>query len=1393
MPQINWKLLERELNTLKSDMEPFTLKISDLVMMQMTGRLDELIAAIPNRRYPSTKPLEELIQKTKEEVTTPNLFREIVRKTIQAQMGERHAMLRELGQNGRDAYSPDCNEKTVEFIVEHDDNGGLKLIARDCGLGMDINTIVRDLLIPYNSTKEFDPTKIGEHGIGWWSIADVAELVKVVSKTQYNERSNEVLIYQDKVVDGKVEWNAVIQPEGRNAYASRDEHGTEVTAFIPSNLSSFESIREHLYKYLGWMDSWDVKLILKHGDSAVQINSISEEYKYVAEKSMKIGNETGKLRFAVSKRNLKGTSDERYWFRDNNLDKIVFTQHGQFIRYEDCQFQEETIHKKLFDSLKTTGLDFWVDVPGFITQTKGRNNIIADHKPAVIEAMYEPFEKLFIDHLVNDPSVLYHSKGYTACVIADLFSGSTKDQLVPVRSSKNLLAGLDSLVSSIEVAARNAGAFFIEKSEYAVHDLPVKVGNGIQHCGARLKGLPSDIAASVSAGIASATKNPIIKIRENLHYIAAPLILGSAAYLGYSAASPYFQMIADYAYTSLSSAAVVTAVLAGSGAAAFGAVKYTPKALKALNNAFEKWKTARMLETGFEPLALPENRMIKVVQAQEDFTFEVKPESKEDEPFPTEAKPKNLPATRPSTETVHVDLGLSSLVAGLIGIGRNVREGATKCGRYALDKVKYSVGLPYYLTRWAGEKLFEVLNLYQDVEGKRQEKKIAKQKEVFSKYMSRIEQDRFLSRIMKQRIIPARHYETIVSGRKIKVLDDSLWSLLGFGPLYKEVDSYYGKAEVKIDDEEMLSIEELVNLMLQGKVGCTSDVRAPWSKDKTYFVNFTSNQIAATIKDKLRGIERDLPALRDIKVAEDYLNHLGAFAKNAALLLYGMTPIGWTHAIVTELRGTNSPFEDFHVYKSGRDLAVRTRDSICEFDVQQKLYNTATAVKEFGGNCRKALVATVEAFCSGVSELAGIVFEDGVKPLGYLFNPLNYGKHACKVRNFVGNEYRILSDGLKSAKQERQKKRLRAIEDKKRRQEVKRLEDNKRKEIAEARAKKDKEKSDKLRALREEHRKLEARLSEAKGIENDAVHGTEEFLSFIKSTKNALVPSEPITKRAADKAHTITEYLGNALSSCKGYFQEKSSKVSAYATDLFRDTTIFDLIADGVKGDATINSFDDLDVLRLEAITNRINAGQIYVDFMNFLKGIDEVLANALDKEPLKFSYKWKNDSQGTFGDWFSLSESNAQGFINLRETYLIRMYHEMSKGLEMNLFFHLVRQRVLSSYIKDSMNKTEALYTRKAVDYMIDNEINLREIMVDSYSENHGDLFYYISGVKLADCYFMTRRRLNKEYVEYEMERDREKAREEYMKRFRTRYALPDFSKSFSKGLMYFSSEKEI
>ncbi|MDP2908586.1 MAG: hypothetical protein Q8N77_02155 [Nanoarchaeota archaeon] len=222
---------------------------------------------------------------------------------------------------------------------------------------------------------------------------------------------------------------ATIHPGSENGFSKghdKKHHGTEVLAYIPSSVTSEENIEDFLFQYLGMTDLSYAQISL----GKELINSLRGEYQTAAPVKVTISGQERPLTIGVSKRKLKTfSSDKRFKYRDWNLEKIIYTQEGFFIKYDSVPFESVTVHSKLMQELMRAGLDFWIDVPDNVTLTKGRNNIISNHGTAVLDGSYKAFESLFLDVILNDQELLYHPSKVLLESISNLFDRSYADMV----------------------------------------------------------------------------------------------------------------------------------------------------------------------------------------------------------------------------------------------------------------------------------------------------------------------------------------------------------------------------------------------------------------------------------------------------------------------------------------------------------------------------------------------------------------------------------------------------------------------------------------------------------------------------------------------------------------------------------------------------------------------------------------------------------------------------------------------------------------------------------------------------------------------------------------------------------------------------------------------------
>lgn len=370
------------------------IRIADLIMMQMLGDFDRFLEDFASRI--DYDRIQQSIAQTRTRATSEKLYKDFARKMARQQFGDSAAALRELTQNGIDAYSLAEVHRRVVFCIDEDGDHTV-VRAQDFGVAMSLRDIARFLLIPYNTTKDRDFHKIGQHGVGWFSVIGISDLVKVRSRKRGTDTVAQVIL---KRREHDVE--ALLSNHDADM-----QDGTEVMLCIPRGVKNMDraSIQRQLSKYVGYVDPLRAEITL----DGTPINTLPAEYLTGLPGDVTINGEAKPLIFSFSKRALRAAfRDERFDERNKNLQHVVYTQSGLFVKYGCNPFAQGTIHHSLFSDLIQTGLDFWIQLPEGVGLTIGRNDLLPEYSNEVLEASYEAFRSLFLESIITDDEILYH-------------------------------------------------------------------------------------------------------------------------------------------------------------------------------------------------------------------------------------------------------------------------------------------------------------------------------------------------------------------------------------------------------------------------------------------------------------------------------------------------------------------------------------------------------------------------------------------------------------------------------------------------------------------------------------------------------------------------------------------------------------------------------------------------------------------------------------------------------------------------------------------------------------------------------------------------------------------------------------------------------------------------
>jgi hypothetical protein len=255
--------------------------------------------------------------------------------------------------------------------------------------------LIKDLLIPYNSSKFLDVDKIGEHGIGWYSIMDLAEKVEVITSK-----------------DGKFS-HAVVYKSGDNWFTDIDvkdgeQKGTIVVAHVNKTKTNDKLIKDNLIKHLGLVPSKEIEITY----NGQKINTLDNEYPYSAKIVLNFKGRKDSLKIGYKKRD------------GNKLKTIKVTQDGLFIADMENPFTKKTLHHDLLNMCLESNLEIWIDLPKNIGLTKGRKEIVKKDQAVYYSALVRVFETLLLGRILDDEELVSKMDNELQYIMKNIFFDS---------------------------------------------------------------------------------------------------------------------------------------------------------------------------------------------------------------------------------------------------------------------------------------------------------------------------------------------------------------------------------------------------------------------------------------------------------------------------------------------------------------------------------------------------------------------------------------------------------------------------------------------------------------------------------------------------------------------------------------------------------------------------------------------------------------------------------------------------------------------------------------------------------------------------------------------------------------------------------------------------------
>jgi hypothetical protein len=390
--------------------------LSELVLVRIHGRTREYLEAADEGSSPgkpgSAPPLPgrraEVVARCRAEATVRDLAERILSRTIYAQAGSRVGPLRELVQNALDA-SPrgariDVRSSGVPGAPYEAD---VEVVFSDGGRGMNRAELLEDLLVPFRSGKDGEPEAIGEHGIGFLSVLEIAPHVEVTTVTATEAWRLSIRPVHDggspdacgPYADFTWTLTPIAPPRPEPAGAPSAiglaprrptvRTGTTVRLRLERSIAR-GVLMEEIASAAGLVDPSRARIYVN--DSLV--NTARARMRRVARVAIAEGS-LGELELFVGRG--EGISPQ-----------FVMTQRGLYVSSLPSAFAgaDLGLHRDLFRAITAAGYGVVVELPLAVPLNKGRSAVAGGASRAVDAAIVAAFERFVLEDALYDRELL---------------------------------------------------------------------------------------------------------------------------------------------------------------------------------------------------------------------------------------------------------------------------------------------------------------------------------------------------------------------------------------------------------------------------------------------------------------------------------------------------------------------------------------------------------------------------------------------------------------------------------------------------------------------------------------------------------------------------------------------------------------------------------------------------------------------------------------------------------------------------------------------------------------------------------------------------------------------------------------------------------------------------
>ncbi|MDY6766343.1 MAG: ATP-binding protein [Candidatus Nanohaloarchaea archaeon] len=377
-----------------------SVPVQDLILLELMGETGTFLEALTDDEVAE----HAVIEQARSEMAVPGIEADIHSNAVESQFGDDETAIRELAQNAKDAYPAGAEQRDVRISHETYD-GGSRLGVRDFGGGMLQEEVVEYLLVPFKSKKRGQSETIGEHGIGWQSVMDLASGVEVITGRQGYVTAARLREDDDR-------WTAELSAQE----AAFD--GTLVE--LDTDGLDQDSVEQALQKHVGFVDPSSATITF-NGD---QVNTLRTLYEPRGQADIYNRGEQGTV-------TVYATADGAA-----EINEVPVTQDGLYVTSQEQMTGTGSLLADILEDIMRDGYDFRVELPTNVGLTKGRNDIVARDRQEAEEAIVTAFEETVLSYL-DDPAYREERDGQVAGWMEELLEEQESDRS---RSSPSLPA-----------------------------------------------------------------------------------------------------------------------------------------------------------------------------------------------------------------------------------------------------------------------------------------------------------------------------------------------------------------------------------------------------------------------------------------------------------------------------------------------------------------------------------------------------------------------------------------------------------------------------------------------------------------------------------------------------------------------------------------------------------------------------------------------------------------------------------------------------------------------------------------------------------------------------------------------------------------------------------------